>query len=472
LKGEFILSYYLEEEKEYTFKVTLVFWKFYELGLYFTLPEVRKFLENEGIPNLYKDYRFKVEDLRTGQKIDQPLKWVSSQSHKYAPVCFKIGKSDGFSCATTPDVVGKLRLEGHIHYGSVLVIHCELIFDNYHTIKDFIEISQPSNMILESTGKPITEKFAEIREDVIALIKKGNFPLRPKLESVLEPWHHNWIIWDAKPDFNRADYRFIGNNIGKNAHYSIGLTLRTDKYQELDPIAYRDQINLKNLSPYTDEFVMITHAGNVIIPGPGLLDSKSMKNLLIDTMFAPEVGNVQRFLILMNMENILVVADKFDAVIAESRALAAKLRLYAKIDRLEELEEELNRIILELNKDIVISKITRLLFTSTFKTSMFNEMIAKLDGFTFSRQTDDVISRVRETLQRQRNTLDTKANAAENKFLALLNYLAVFELGLVILDLWLRDIVDVNIFGTIQIFIAFILVIVVFYIYKNREKRL
>ena len=461
-------------EEEYTFKITLVFWKFYKLGLYFTQQEVRKFLEQEGSLKLYKDYRCKIEDPITKQNIDQPLKWISSQSQSYIPICFKIGGSDRFSCAINPNIVGKIRVEGHIHYGSILVIHCELIFDNYHNIEEFIVISQPSNIVLKSTGKPITEKFIEIRKNLMDLLKKAQFPDKSSLESSLEPWHHTWIIWDAKPDFNRIDYRFIGKNIGKNAHYSISLSLRTDKYRELDPIAYRDQINLKNLSPYINEFVMITHAGNVIIPGPGLLDPNAMKNFLIDTLFAPEVGNVQRFLILMHMENILIVADKFDTVISESRALAEKLRLFQKIDRLEALEEELNRITLELNKDIIISKITRLLFTSTFKTSMFNEMIDKLDGFTFSKQTDDVITRIRKSLQRERNTLDTKANAAENKFLALLNYLAIFELGLGVLSIWFVEILEQNpyMYGTIQIMIAFVLVIIVFYIYKNREKRL
>jgi hypothetical protein len=462
----------ISTEEEYTFKVTLVFWKFYELGLYFELPKVRKYLEKEGSLKLYKDYRCKIEIPGQAKKSSQPLKWISSQSVNYAPVCFKIGESDGFSCATVPHVLGRIRLEGHIHYGSVLVIHCELMFDNYHKIEDFIEISQPSNMILESTGRPITEKFVEIRENIITLLKKGNFPEKAKLESSLEPWHHTWLIWDAKPDFNRADYRFIGKNIGKNARYSIGLTLRTDKYRELDPVAYRDQINLKNLSPYLDEFVMITHAGNVIIPGPGLMDPNSMKNLLIDTLFGPEVGNVQRFLILMHMENILIVADKFDQVISETRAREESLTLMDTIDRLEKLETELNRIILELNKDIIISKITRLLFTSTFKTSMFNEMIDKLDGFKFSKQTDDVIGRVRKSLNRQRNTLNTKSAAIENKFLAILNYLAVFEIAILIISLALGDIFEGTLWGIAQIGVAIAFVIGAFAIYRTQEKKL
>ena len=35
-------------EEEYSFKVTLVFWKFYELGLYFSLPERKEFMEHMG----------------------------------------------------------------------------------------------------------------------------------------------------------------------------------------------------------------------------------------------------------------------------------------------------------------------------------------------------------------------------------------------------------------------------------------
>ena len=458
-------------EEDYTFKVTLVFWKFYELGLYFDLPDVRKFLEKEGTLKLYKDYRFKVEK-EDGTLIDQPLKWISSQSHKYAPVCFKIGTTDRFSCATMPDVKGKLRLEGHIHYGSVLVIQCELIFENYHKIEDFIEISQPKNIIMGSMGKPITGKFIEIRDNVINVLKNAQYAEKPKLKSSLEPWHHTWIIWDAKPDFNRADYRFMRDEIGKNAHYSIGLTLRTDKYRVLDPIAYRDQINLKNLSPYKDEFVMITHAGNVIIPGPGLLDPHTMKNFLIDTLFGPEVGNVQRFLLLMHMENILTVAERFDKVISETRAMEEELSLRDKIDRLESLESELNRIVLELNKDIIISKITRLLFTSTFKTSMFNEMIDKLDGFTFSKQTDDVIKRIRTSLNRERNTLNTRSSTIENKFLAILNYLALFEMATIVVSLALGDAIGGGITGTIQLIVAFSMVVIAFILYRIKEKKL
>ena len=218
---------------------------------------------------------------------------------------------------------------------------------------------------------------------------------------------------------------------------------------------------------------MITHAGNVIIPGPGLLDPNSMKNLLIDTIFAPEVGNVQRFLILMHMENILVVAERFDKIISETRAMEEELTLREKIDRLENLESELNRIILELNKDIIISKITRLLFTSTFKTSMFNEMIDKLDGFTFSKQTDDVIARIRKSLNRERNTLNTKSSAIENKFLAILNYLALFELATLVISLALGNMSEnIPFIGIIQIIVALSIVLIAVLLLRIQEKKL
>jgi hypothetical protein len=458
-------SWELKKEDEYTFKVTLVFWKFYELNCYFSLPKVREFLKQEGTYKVYDSYHFEIE--KDGAVIHQPLKWISSQSHLYAPVCFKLG-IDRFSCKTSPNIVGQLRLEGHIHYGQVLVIHCEFLFDNYHAIEEFIEISQPSNVILVSTGLPITEKFQEIRENICELlINSGKFAHKESKASTLEPWHHTWIIWDAKPDFKKSDYRFEGQDVRKNARYSIGLTLRTDKWRELDPVAYRDQIKLKNLSPYTDEFVMITHAGNVIIPGAGLLDPNAMKNFLIDTLFAPEVGNVQRYLILMHMHNILTIAEEFDKSIFETQARKKKLTLNQKITKLEDLESGLNQTILELNKDIIIFKISRLLFTSTFKTSMFLEMIEKLDGFKFSEQTDDVIKRIRDTLKKEREKLNTRANEIENKFLALLNYLAVFEIGLVLIALFFEEIWT----GIVEVGLAILLVLMVLFIYRAREKR-
>jgi hypothetical protein len=172
------------------------------------------------------------------------------------------------------------------------------------------------------------------------------------------------------------------------------------------------------------------------------------------------------------MENILIVAEKFDKIISETRAMEENLTLMDKIDRLEKLETELNRIILELNKDIIISKITRLLFTSTFKTSMFNEMIDKLDGFKFSKQTDDVIARIRKTLNRQRNTLNTKSSAIENKFLAILNYLAVFEIAVLVISLALDDLFGGTFWGIVQIAIAISFVVGAFVIYRSQEKRL
>ncbi|MFX1588133.1 MAG: hypothetical protein ACFFC1_08260, partial [Promethearchaeota archaeon] len=61
-------------DKEYSFKATLVFWKFYELGLYFSLPDMREFLEKESSYKVYKDYHCAIKEERTGSKCHQPLK--------------------------------------------------------------------------------------------------------------------------------------------------------------------------------------------------------------------------------------------------------------------------------------------------------------------------------------------------------------------------------------------------------------
>jgi len=101
-------------------------------------------------------------------------------------------------------------------------------------------------------------------------------------------------------------------------------------------------------------------------------------------------------------------------------------------------------------------------------------MIDKLDGFKFSKQTDDVIGRIRKTLNRQRNTLNTKSSAIENKFLAILNYLAVFEIAILVISLALDDLFGGfgTIWGIVQIVIAISFVIGAFAIYRSQEKRL
>ncbi|MFX1238987.1 MAG: hypothetical protein ACFFAS_10290 [Promethearchaeota archaeon] len=210
----------------------------------------------------------------------------------------------------------------------------------------------------------------------------------------------------------------------------------------------------------------------MIILGPSLLDPNSMKNLLIDTLFGPELGNVQRYLILMHMENILAIADEFDKTMAEVDAGDENISLSDEIEIVERLEQNLNRNILEYNKDIVISKITRLLFTSTFKTSMFNEMIDKLDGFHFSIQIEAVISRIRKTLNRERNSLRMKASKVENQFLAILNFLAIFELGLGVIEILQDPDPDSIILGIARIAITTVLVLACYILYKNREKKL
>jgi hypothetical protein len=104
---------------------------------------------------------------------------------------------------------------------------------------------------------------------------------------------------------------------------------------------------------------------------------------------------------------------------------------------------------------------------------MFNEQIDKLDGFTFSKATDDVITRIRKTLNRQRNTLNTKSSAIENKFLAILNYLALFELATLVISLALGDVFpDLPGIGIIQIIVALSIVIIAIILLRMQERKL
>jgi hypothetical protein len=104
---------------------------------------------------------------------------------------------------------------------------------------------------------------------------------------------------------------------------------------------------------------------------------------------------------------------------------------------------------------------------------MFKEQIDKLDGFTFSTATDDVIARIRKTLNRQRNTLNTKSASIENKFLAILNYLAIFEIAVLVISLALDDLFGGTFYwGVVQIIIAVSIVAFAFILYRSQEKKL
>ena len=70
------------------------------------------------------------------------------------------------------------------------------------------------------------------------------------------------------------------------------------------------------------------------------------------------------------------------------------------------------------------------------------------------------------------DTLNTKSSAIENKFLAILNYLAVFEVVALILALTFEDL-DYGFWpGMITILIGVLIVILALLLYRMQEKRL
>jgi len=68
--------------------------------------------------------------------------------------------------------------------------------------------------------------------------------------------------------------------------------------------------------------------------------------------------------------------------------------------------------------------------------------------------------------------INTKSSAIENKFLAILNYLAVFEIAILIISLALDDLFGGTFWGIVQIGIAIVFVLGALVIYRSQEKRL
>ncbi|MFX1322367.1 MAG: hypothetical protein ACFFAQ_12065, partial [Promethearchaeota archaeon] len=83
-------------------------------------------------------------------------------------------------------------------------------------------------------------------------------------------------------------------------------------------------------------------------------------------------------------------------------------------------------------------------------------------------------ARIRKSLNRERSTLNTKSSAIENKFLAILNYLALFELATLVISLALGDIFreDIPGIGIIQIVVALSIVIIAVILLRIQEKKL
>ena len=415
-------------EEEYSFKLRLVFWLLYETDTFFRKEKVREIIVKNG---------YKIKDgypYWDCKGNSYPLKWLARESEKLMPVCFHIEKKK-FECEGKSYIKGEVSINGHVHFGGALIFHNVVDFDDYYKIEDFICVSQPANIILFPERVSLKDRLDELADVISEMLQKElKKPVELQATIKTSPWHHTWIVWDAKPDFSTKDYTMSG----KNFAYVLGLALRTDKWSELDTKAVSEHLKLKDLSPYRDDCVYLTNAGNVVVPGEALTDPASMKNTLIDVLFATEIGNVQRFLTLTHLQNIMELSFEFENVLQLMRE--EDTRISEAITQLQTLENKLNRKILEISQELIIQKVPRVMFTSLFKTGLLKEQIRVLNGFEYFDRMEGIIAKVRETLSREREMLEIIVSDEENFFLRNLQILFIVTLIIDISGLYFLEI--------------------------------
>ena len=422
----------MNDEEEYSFKLRLVFWLLYETDTFFKKEKVREIIAKNGykIKDGYPYWDYKGNSY--------PLKWLARESEKLMPVCFHIEKKK-FECEGKSYIKGEVSINGHVHFGGALIFHNVVDFDDYYKIEDFICVSQPANIILFPERVSLKDRLDELADVISEMLQKElKKPVELQATIKTSPWHHTWIVWDAKPDFSTKDYTMSG----KNFAYVLGLALRTDKWSELDTKAVSEHLELKDLSPYRDDCVYLTNAGNVVVPGEALTDPASMKNTLIDVLFASEIGNVQRFLTLTHLQNIMELSFEFENVLQLMRE--EDTRISEAIIQLQSLENKLNRKILEISQELIIQRVPRVMFTSLFKTGLLKEQIRVLNGFEYFDRMEGIIAKVRETLSREREMLEIIVSDEENFFLRNLQILFIVTLLIDISGLYFLEIQAVD----------------------------
>ncbi|MHA1584606.1 MAG: hypothetical protein ACTSVU_10225 [Promethearchaeota archaeon] len=405
------------------FRTTLVFWKLYDSFLNFSQKELKNLLKNS------EHYGDKVSENYTFKNNEgnlMPLKWIATTGHLFLPICLKISKQR-FIGKNNPAVQGKLEFEAHIFPEGVVVMQARLDFSDFMSIDDLVYSSHPTNVMLPN-GMDMKDTLDKFESELVNFLQTKINREKKTFGEKASPWHHNWIWWETSPEIDKEEFD-IG---GKYFKYALGMCTRSDKWKHISFKNYKEIEDVINLSPYDGTCVYITHPGNVIIPGKEFTDPNAVKNTIIDVLFAVELGNVQRFLILehlqdfnfqrLKIEETLMVYDK------EEKG-QVNLELKDIVNRLENIDEEINSVVLEIYKDLQVSRTPRLIFTSVFKTRLFKQMIKVLHGWEFNDNLLLLVKEIRESLSRERDTVRVKINEKENNFLR--NLQLVFVIGLV-----------------------------------------
>lgn len=439
------------------FKTTLIFWKLYETDLEFTNEKIIGFLQNsEYKEKLYDGYYFKNDQ---GKRM--PLKWIATTGHLYVPQCLKI-QDDKFKCKNNSEINGDIQIDIHVYPQGVLVVQAKLDFTYYMEIEQLVIASIPDNVIL-TDGMNMKDKLDFHASQFINDFLKKHIPGgKRSTEDKASPWHHNWIWWDTNPKISIEEFE----PDGKYFKWALGMCTRSDKWRQMDPESYTNEIEeVPNLSPYRGNCVYITHPGNCLIPNEAFKDPNSVKNTLIDVLFAAELGNVQRYLILNHLQDFNFKSLEVWKLIQDRRIRDLKLK--DLINNLEELEDEVNEVVLEINKDLQITRTNRLIFTSVYKTKIFRQMVHALHGDDFYEGLQKLIVELKDSLTQERDALNTKAAEEENVFLR--NLQVVFIIGLVAQMITLFYAVDSFAFdlGTIFVIVSIAVSIIILLILRK-----
>ncbi|NVM55174.1 MAG: hypothetical protein HWN66_15820 [Candidatus Helarchaeota archaeon] len=406
--------------EEISFLTSLVFWKLYETNLNYTsknLQEVMK--DGKYASRLYDGYYFENFE---GERM--PLKWIARTGKFFLPICMKC-HSDQFKHKDLPEISGKVQIDAHLFPEGVIVMQGKLDFQNYMTIEQHIKASIPTDVILTQGSKSLFDTLNQFADEITQFLKSKMKRQKGELgETKASPWHHNWIWWKSKPEIPIHEFD-IG---GKYEKWSLGMCTRSDKWPWLNPEKYATNIEaFYNLSPYAGNCVYITHPGNCIIPSKQFTDPNSVKNTLIDVLFAAELGNVQRYLILNHLQDFNFKSLEIQELLYKFEE-EESISLKELIKRLEDIEEEINGLVLEINYDLQVTRTPRLIFTSVFKTKLFRQMIDSLHGFDFLNSLESIISEIKDSLSRERDVVGIKVNEAENVFLRNLQIVFIVEL--------------------------------------------
>jgi len=270
------------------------------------------------------------------------------------------------------------------------------------------------------------------KDHIVNMLKENGIPSKERsidirLEEVVRPWHHNWIVLGTEhttlEDLRNETWQKDFLPDGKYYVHALGFAQRMSDWYAMST----DFFKFDNLSPYENSAVYVTNAGNVIVPNKELLIEESFKNKLIDVIFSTELGNAQRFLYLVH---VVYISKRAVLLQEQIESIShGELNESEVADTILHLEEDLNRDILEITDDLMPSRTRRLMFSSILKLKLFHEMIEKLQGFEYEKSMNSLLSQMQETLARQQQIIEIRASQKENVLLRNLQIVFIITLA-------------------------------------------